>query len=199
MIKQEKIWDKIARPWKSFRERPLKEVEEFLSKKSGNVLDLGCGSGRHFAKINWRIYGADFSKEMLKLAEKHAKEEEIDAELVQAEAYELPFKDNFFDSAMFVAALHCIESEEKRKKSLKELLRVMKKGSEAIITVWSRNQERVKNKPKEALIPWTVDGNKYLRYYYLYDKKELEDLLKSVGFKIISLKEDRNIIAVVKK
>jgi len=198
-MKQQKIWDKIARPWKSFREKPLKEVEEFLSKKSGKVLDLGCGSGRHFLKIKDKIYGVDFSKEMLKLAEKHAKENKINAELVQAEACKLPFKDDFFDSAIFIAALHCLPDSKKRKKSLEELFRVMKEGSHAMITVWSRKQERVKNKPKEALIPWTVDGKKYLRYYYFYDKKEFESLLKSVGFKILSLKEDRNIIAIVKK
>ena len=198
-MEQEKVWNKIARPWKSFREKPLKEVSDFTKGKKGNVLDLGCGSGRHFFKLKGKIYAVDFSKEMLKLAEKHSLEEGINVETIKTEMYKLPFKDNFFDSAMFIASLHCVESEKKRKKSLEELHRVLKKKGRAIITVWSRNQERIKNKPKEALIPWTVEGKQYLRYYYIYDKKEFENLLKSAGFKIVSIKENKNIVAIVEK
>lgn len=198
-LSQQQIWDRIARPWESFRGKPLKEVEEFLHKKSGNILDLGCGSGRNFGKIDGKIFGVDFSGEMVKLAERHAKENGIDAEIVQAEAYKLPFENDFFDHAIFIASLHCIEDKENREESLRELFRVLKKGGEAMITVWSRNEERIKNKPREAMIPWTVGKNKYMRYYYIYDKKEFEDLLESVGFKIVSIKEDRNIVAIVKK
>ena len=200
-MEQKEVWEKVARPWQSFRENQklIEDVSEFLKGKAGKILDLGCGSGRYFAKIRGKIYAMDFSKKMLELAKGHAKEKGIDAEFFQAEAYALPFKDDFFDSAIFIAALHCIESAEKRKKSLEELFRVLKKEGKAIITAWSRNSERVKNKPKEAFIPWTVDGKKYFRYYYIYEKNELEALLKEVGFKILSIKEGKNIIAIVEK
>lgn len=201
MDQQKEVWEKIAKQWQSFKEKqkPIKEAIDFITNSSGNVLDLGCGSGRNFRKIKGKIYGVDFSDEMLKLAEKHAKEKGIDARLFKAEADSLPFKNDFFDSALFVATLHCIESKEKRKNSLKELFRVLKKRGRAMITVWSRNQKRIRNKPKEAFIPWTVNGKKYMRYYYIYDRDELKDLLEEVGFKILSLKEDENIIAVVEK
>ena len=116
-----------------------------------------------------------------------------------AEADKLPLKDNFFDAAIFIATLHCIESDKKRKKALEELHRVMKKGSQAMVTVWSRNQERIKNKPKEALIPWTVGEEKYMRYYYIYEKDELKKLLEEAGFKVLSMKEDDNIVAIIEK
>ena len=68
-----------------------------------------------------------------------------------------------------------------------------------MISVWSRNNKRIKNKPKECFIPWTVQNKKYLRDTYIYDKQELEDLLKSIGFKIINSKEDNNIVFIVEK
>ena len=49
------------------------------------------------------------------------------------------------------------------------------------------------------MIPWTVGDIKYERYNYIYDKGEFEDLLKSVGFKIIKIWEEKNINVVVEK
>ena len=49
------------------------------------------------------------------------------------------------------------------------------------------------------MIPWTVDGKKYYRYYYIYEKNELRELLEKVGFKVIEIREDENIVAFIKK
>lgn len=185
-MEQEKIWDEIAEPWKKFRDTIFPEVEDFLKDKKGKILDLGCGSGRNFAAIKGEIYGVDFSQKMLDLA----KRDFPDAHLTKVSADKLPFVDNFFDVAIFVAALHCIDSAKKREESLRELFRVLKPKAQAFVTVWSRNQERVRNKPKEAQIPWTVDGKKYFRYYYIYSQEELKELLEKVGFRVISLKEN---------
>ncbi len=196
---QQDVWDKIAIPWDDYRVNPMKEVIEFLKNKKGRILDLGCGSGRNFTRVNGMIYGIDFSKTMLKYAEKKADRMCIDAEFTQAEVQKVPYQDNYFDAALFVAVLHCIKGESERKKAVKELFRLLKPGAEAIITVWSKNDERVKGKPQEALVPWSVRGNKVMRYYYIFEQPELESLLKHVGFEILSSKEDRNIVFIVKK
>jgi|TARA_Y100000031_G_scaffold146976_1_gene181463 ubiquinone/menaquinone biosynthesis C-methylase UbiE len=205
---QKEVWNSIAQPWKTFRVKPLKEVVEFLKNKEGKILDLGCGTGRNFLKIKGIIYGVDFSEEMLEHAKKYSKKNKIKAEFVEASAASLPFKDNFFDSAIFIAALHCIPNAKERENSLKELLRVLKPNSKALITVWNYNQEKFKNSKRESFIPWKYDGNKYMRYYYLYDEKEFLSLLKKVGFEIIKImdKENpsglfsrKNIITIVKK
>tara|TARA_Y100000310_G_scaffold27990_1_gene26615 strand:- start:7693 stop:8325 length:633 start_codon:yes stop_codon:yes gene_type:complete len=207
-MKQQKIWNNIAIPWKKFRVKPLEEVKEFLKNKTGNILDLGCGTGRNFVKIQGTIYGIDFSEKMLKHAKEYSKKNKIKAKFMKKSIDCLPYKENFFDSAIFIAVLHCIETAKKREKSLKELLRVLKPNSEALISVWNYNQERFKNKEKESFIPWKHEGEKYLRYYYLYDKQEFIDLLKKVGFEIIKVMDKnnsegfyskKNIIAVVKK
>lgn len=184
-ISQNQVWEEIAEPWKTFRVKPVPEVAEFLKDKKGKILDLGCGSGRNFTKTKGKIYGVDFSNNMLKFAKAYAQKKKFDMILKKAEVNKLPFKDNSFDAAIFIAVLHCIPDERKRKRALKELLRVLKPDSEALITVWDKNQKRFRKSSKELFIPWRHSGKEYLRYYHLYDKKELLHLLKEVGFEIV--------------
>lgn len=212
-ITQKQIWNLIAKPWKKFRTKPIPEVQEFLFNKKGKVLDIGCGSGRNFIENKKiKIYGIDFSEEMIKYAKKYAKEIKINANLFKCEAENLIFDNNYFDAAIFIAVLHCIKTKEKRKKSLQELFRVLKPKAEAMITVWDKNQPKFKDFPKENFISWTLNKKKLMRYYYIYEKQELANLLKKIGFKIIKIyncenKEysktkkysKKNIIAIVKK
>ncbi len=202
-ITQEETWNKISILWAKYRKKTFKEVKDFLKNKKGKILDLGCGHGRNFIKKpNLEYYSVDFSEKMLELAEKHAKRKSIKAKLFKTNLNKLPFKKNFFDSAIFIATLHCIETKKSRKKSIQELYRVLKPKAKAIITVWSKNHNKVQkfmNKSKNITIPWKHNGKEYARYYYIYDKKELEDLLKKVGFKIISSKENKNIILIIQK
>jgi len=198
-MNQKKVWDRISVEWQKYRKKQFLDYNEFIKSKKGKILDLGCGSGRNFIKSgNLQFYGIDFSEEMLKYAEKNAKQKKIKIVLKKAEATKIPFEDNFFDSAIFIAVLHCISTEKKREKSLKELYRVLKPGAEAMITVWSSNHEKIKNKPKESKISWTIGGKKYYRYYYIYEKEELEEQLRGAGFEIISSCENKNINVIVR-
>ncbi len=199
-MEQEKVWDTIGMPWEKFRNRPVEEVVNFLNGKIGKILDLGCGSGRNFIKNkNSKFYGIDFSEKMLNLAREYAKKEQMDVELVKSEVDKIPFDDNFFDAVIYSAVLHCVDSSDKRKKSLEEIYRVLKPGTEALISVWSQNQKRIKNKPKETFVPWTVGEEKFLRYTYIYDKDELEQEIKKAGFEIVKIWEDKNINVIVRK
>jgi ubiquinone/menaquinone biosynthesis C-methylase UbiE len=188
-MNQEQVWDEIAKVWKGYRCRPLAEVSDFLAGKQGRILDLCCGSGRNFIKIKGHFYGVDFSEEMLKFAKERANKMGVEAFISKTEADKLPFPDNFFDAAVFIDALHCIESQEGREKSLHELFRVLKTGAEAIISVWDKEKEQFKDKEKEIQVPWKVNDKVCNRYYYLYDKKEILDLLKLVGFQIKEVSE----------
>ena len=205
---QNEVWENIASPWKIFRVNPDKEVVDFFKDKSGKILDLACGSGRNFIKIDGTIYGVDFSKKMLKYAKEHIKKNNFDVELKNENATKLSFKDNFFDSAIFIRALHCIETEEGREKTLRELLRVLKPKSEALITVWNKDQPRFADLEKDSFIPWEHNGKKFMRYYHLYEKDEFFNLLKKVGFENIKIEDKeniegtyskKNIVAIVKK
>jgi tRNA (uracil-5-)-methyltransferase TRM9 len=183
-MEQEKVWDVIAKVWKGYRCKPLPEVSDFLKRKKGKILDLCCGSGRNFVKIKGNFYGVDFSKEMLDYAKEKAKSLGIEAFIEKGKADNLPFEDDFFDAAVFIDALHCIETQESREKAVEELFRVLKPGCEAIISVWDKEQDRFKDSKKEICVPWKVNEQVCNRYYYLYDKQEILDLFKLAGFQI---------------
>ena len=181
---QKEIWNKIAPEWHEYKKKSSKLSQEFLSNQTGNVLDLGSGSGRHLTKIkNGKMYLVDFSEEMIKLAKKKARRIKINAEFKTANMNNLPFKKDFFDSAISISAMHCTPKSQ-HKKIIKELHRVLKPNAKALIGIWNKESKRFKKyKDKERLIGWTDKGQ---RYYYLFNEKEIHDLFKKQGFKIIS-------------
>lgn len=202
---QEATWDKISSKWNQYKTEGFGNrtglLKRFYTSKDKRVLDLGCGSGRNFIKIKGVIYGVDFSQKMLDLAKKKAEKIEANVTLIKSQAYKLEFKDNYFDKALFIATLHCIDTKLKRKKAVKELFRVLKPRGKAIISVWNKDSKRWKNKPREKLVSWNVGDTKVWRYYYLFSPDELKELLQSVGFKIVkeSHHTARNFVIVIEK
>jgi len=182
---QQEVWDKIAPEWTEFKQKPAEHVLNFLKNKKGNILDLGSGSGRQLInlKTKGKMHLVDFSREMIELAKKRAKQKKIKAEFFVSNIIKLPFEDNFFDSAICIAVLTCIKGKENRKKVIRELFRVLKPGAQADIGVWNFKSKRFKNSKKEKYIKWTDKG---IRYYYLFEEREIHDLFKDVGFKIKS-------------
>ena len=188
MENQEKVWDRIAGEWEEFKRIPSGKSKEFLDSCIGNVLDLGGGSGRHLTKIkDGKYYLQDISSEMVKLAGKKAEKLGIEFEGVHGSMDKIPFSDEFFDYAISISALHCVEGEDVRRKAVKELFRVLKKGGKAYIGVWNAKSKRfirkTKKGQKELMIGWRDKGK---RYYYLHEEDEIHDLFKSVGFRIVS-------------
>jgi ubiquinone/menaquinone biosynthesis C-methylase UbiE len=197
---QKKVWNKISEEWANYRTRPLEIVEKFLKNKKGNILDLGCGSGRNMIKKkNTKFYGIDISQKMIKQSKSSAEKKGINYELKVSKANKIPYPKSFFDSAIYIATLHCLTTKNKRLKSLKELNRVLKPNAEALISVWGWNQNRIKNKPKESLIPWTVKSKKHYRFNYIYEIDELLNEINLSGLKFVKIWEDKNINVIVKK
>ena len=193
-MNQKKVWNKIAPQWNIYRTKTTEPVIKFISNQKGKILDVGCGSGRNFIE-NKQIYGVDFSKEMLNFA----KEKKTAKELKLMKRCKIPYKNNFFNAAICIAVLHCIKSKKKRQKLLKEIYRILKPGSKALITSWGKNNPKLKDKGKFTKVSWKIDQKKWLRNTYIYDKKELENELKDIGFKILKSSEDRNVRVIVRK
>ena len=183
-MNQKQVWNNIAEEWHEFKKIPATGTIEFLKKQKGNVLDLGSGSGRHLIKIkSGKMYLLDFSEKMIELAKQKAKKERIDAEFAVSSMTKTPYENNFFDSAICISALHCLNKSE-QKKAIKELYRILKPKAQVLVGVWNKESKRLKrHKGKEALIKWNDKGE---RYYYLFDEKEVQDLFKKEGFKILS-------------
>ncbi|MEM4331048.1 MAG: class I SAM-dependent methyltransferase [Candidatus Pacearchaeota archaeon] len=199
---QEEVWNRIAVSWNKYRNKPLKEVIEFLKEKKGKVLDLGCGSGRNFIESKRiEFYACDFSEEMIRLAKEKAKKEKMKVVIKKMENNKIPFEDNFFDYILCIAVLHCIPKEEERKKIIQEMKRVLKKEGKILLSVWSKNHKKIRNlkDKKEAYIPWRFSNETFLRYYYFFDKEELENFFSGEKFVIEKEWEDENIWFILRK
>lgn len=195
-MKQEQVWDTIAKEWNNYRNKKPQEITEFLHNKKGTIIDIGCGSGRNIQEqkeLTW--HALDFSKEMIHLTKKNHPQ----TTTKQAQAWNTGYKDETFDYAILYAVLHCIETQTKRKKTLQELYRILKPKGQAIISTWNKQSPRLQNKTKECKIPWTTKKETVQRYTYIYEKKELEEEIKQTGFKILTSKENENITLTVQK
>lgn len=198
-VKERGVWDKIAGKWNEFRVRISPTAEKFIRGHKGKILDLGCGSGRNFLKVDGlKWYAVDFSGKMIEFAEKKGKEIGIDLDARVADCGEIPFADDYFDAVICYAVLHCVDSTEARRKTIEEIYRVLKSGGEALISVWGKSG-RLKNKGKECYVPWSLGEDKELRYTYVYDLDELVELCREVGFEIVSAWEERNVNVIVRK
>ena len=188
-----KEWDKIARDFDETRRYAWKECIDFIKERDGFGIDIGCGNGRHLAIMaeRGRAAGIDISFEMLKIARRKAR----NALLVQADAINMPFRENTFDYALFIASLHNIKGRENRIRALKEMKRVMKEGGEGIISVWAKWQDRWRRHfAIQALYKWRELGDIYIpwkrgvkveRFYHLYSMRELKKDIRKAGFEII--------------
>jgi ubiquinone/menaquinone biosynthesis C-methylase UbiE len=198
MASQKQVWNNIANDWKEFREKPIKEVIEFLKTKKGKILDLGSGAGRHLIKIKGgQMYLVDFSEKMIELAKRKAKKNKINAKFFITDFNHLCFEKDFFDSSIFIDSLHCIQGGENRERGIKELYKTLKPKAEVFVSLWDKDSKRFKTSPKEKLIKWKNRGE---RYYYLYSEEEAHKEFEKQGFRIKkSLSRDMKIMFIAEK
>lgn len=220
----EKTWDKIATSFDKTRKRPWQICINYIENQSkeNSFADLGCGNGRHLipaAKYFKKAIGLDISSELLEIVRAKLKKENIDnVELIKSNLIDIAIDDKKIDSILYIAALHNIKHKENRVKSLKEVKRILKKNGSAMISVWSREQEKFrenfkKNKKEDNSefgdieIYWRQDNLNVSRFYHLYSEEEfIEDLKKAdlkikkfEPVKIASKKYFDNYFAVVEK
>jgi tRNA (uracil-5-)-methyltransferase TRM9 len=185
------IFNEIAPSWYNFRHWSIFRHElEALARRwqKGSLLNIGCAHGPDFLPFrqNFDLYGVDFSNQMLKFARQYSQKFEFAVSLFLADAGHLPFSEGVFDWAISVATYHHIKGNKERQTALDELLRVLKPGGEAFITVWNRGQPRfwLRGK-KEVSVPWRTKDKTLERYYYLFSYPELEKLVKQAGFQVL--------------
>ena len=203
----EKTWNLIAKSFDNTRKKPWNICLEYINnlKKESVVADFGCGNGRHLipcAKHCKKVYGIDISKKLLDIVKRKIEKQKItNVELIHSNLVKIPLKDRSVDSIIFIAALHNIKKRKNRIKALSELKRVLKKDKIAMISVWSRWQEKFrieflkkfflidnKNEFGDIDIYWTQNNLNIPRFYHLYSKKEFEKDIKKAGLEIIEIK-----------
>jgi SAM-dependent methyltransferase len=167
-----------------------------------DVLDLGCGIGRHsvlFAEMNYTVSAFDISSEGMAYLKnlKDAKHLAIDIKIGDAKS--LPYSNKSFDA---VLAFHVIYHADQPgiRLALNEIERVLRQDGEVFLTFISQNSPSYSNPANIIIDDYTrikTEGiEKGIPHYYV-NEKELKELLKS--FEIIKLQhieeiteQDRN-------
>lgn len=121
---------------------------EFYNKK---ILDIGCGAGRttHYL-INFTsdYTGVDYSNSMIA----YCKDRYRDTDFFVSDVRDLSrFSDNEFDFILFSYNGLDYINDSDRKKALKEIYRVLKKGSIFVFSAHNRNHPHIIVKPVFSL------------------------------------------------
>ncbi|KAF7816932.1 tRNA (carboxymethyluridine(34)-5-O)-methyltransferase [Senna tora] len=148
------VYDAIAPHFSSTRFAKWPKVASFLSSlPSGSlVLDAGCGNGKYLGlNPDCFFIGCDISPSLIKICLDRGHE------VLVADAVNLPYRTDFGDAAISIAVLHHLSTENRRRKAIEELVRVVKKGGLVLITVWAVEQE-----DRSLLSKWTPLAQKYV-------------------------------------
>ena len=181
------VYNSIANEFSDTRYRPWTCVEEFLDnlEKDKIIGDIGCGNGKNMLYRKDLInYGCDFSKELVKICLKQ------NLNVIEGDILNIPYKDNSFDYTLCIAVIHHLSTIDKRIKSINSLIRVTKPGGKILILVWALEQEsnsKRKFTKQENYVDWKNKSKQLLgkRYYYVFKKNELENLVSSINIKIV--------------
>jgi len=126
----------------SFTQGTLGECDfierEAAFNKGINILDIGCGTGRHAIELTKRGYnvtGIDLSESQLKRAGEKAAEQNLNINFLKCDARELPFK-NEFDLAIMLCegAFPLMETDEMNFSILRNAADALKSKGKLIFT-----------------------------------------------------------------
>ncbi len=208
-------YDMISQEFSQTRQHGWKEFEKYLPhlKKTDKIVDLGCGNGRFFTFLKkhglTNYIGIDNNQKFLDLAKIQQKE----ARFIKGDLAKTPLANKSQNVATAIASFHHLPTVNLRKKSLREIQRILKANGTLIISVWNLFQPKYKKyiwisrlmsilslgkyAPRDTFIPWGKTGVK--RYYYAFTQKELQDLLENSNFKVVKQYLGNNIVMICRK
>ena len=137
----------------NIHEKPSQEIVNLVPRLKSDgvveILDAGCGTGRHSNYLSdqgFKVYGIDVSSKAVKIAEANKQNDVVDYSV--GSLIDLPFPPNSMD---FILANHSLEyaSDEDVRKSVKELDSVLRSGKPIFIRVASTQHPFYKAKPAD--------------------------------------------------
>lgn len=133
----------------------------------GAGLDLACGNGRTMGLLTaGLIVGVDFSRKELLIAKKRFP----NAELIQASATHLPFKDGVFDQTLCAGLLLHMPNEEVRLDILREMGRTGARPGRLVVATHSW--------PVAVRRQFEQDREEHELFWHRTKPRELESLMR---------------------
>lgn len=160
------------RPWqRNFEEKEnifpdiqenMPMVVELLKERGAkNVLDLGCGQGRHsvyLARNGMRVSGIDGAPEGIKQTQAKMEVDGLAGDFREGDIYEpLPYPDGSFDALISTQTIDHAEIEEIQR-LIKEMERVLTPDGIIFITVANNKKEQLSKKGYrfKEIAPFTI-------------------------------------------
>jgi len=182
--------------------RPVPLVAEILptlkSCRVRNVLDLGCGAGRHcvfMAKNGFDILGLDASESALRIASQWVLEERLaNVALVQGSMTEIPSRDRLFDAVISISVMHhALKRDISR--SMAEIHRILKRDGVFFANLVSIHDPRYgtgqKVEENTFRFPEAFEENRFEELHHFFTKSEVSDLLASFAKADVELLKDK--------
>ncbi|KAI9151039.1 tRNA methyltransferase, has a role in tRNA modification [Blastocladiella emersonii ATCC 22665] len=207
-----RVYNDIAIHFSATRYKPWPVVEAFLrEQRPGSVgCDVGCGNGKYLGvnKAVWTL-GVDRSDQLVGIC----RERGFDA--VVGDALDVPCPSARFDFCISIAVIHHLSSPSRRIAAIREVLRLLRPGGEALVYVWAMEQQGGKRTfpAQDVYVPWHMptvrkpeakgdapavaraDGRVdvvYKRYYHLFVQGELEANVAEAGGEVVRSGYDRD-------
>jgi ubiquinone/menaquinone biosynthesis C-methylase UbiE len=169
------------RRWARYNRASLAPLRPWIAGGDlGRVVDVGCGTGNllpFLAASGARVEGytgVDLSPGMLRVALDKARDADVRARFVAADAETLPLRDASFDTAVSASALHYWDDPDA---GLAQIRRVLRPGGRLLLVDWLRDPL-----PMRLLNAWMRITR--VRYRRMYSRAELGDALAAAGFRV---------------
>ncbi len=182
-----KIYDIIYQQFSDTRYKIWDKVTEFINYVNpGSIIaDIGCGNGKNMGtREDCKYIGLDICKNLINQAKKKE-----NCKYLIGNCLYIPMETESVDYVMSIAVIHHLSTEERRLKAIEEIARILKKGGQSLIYVWAFEQPKFENElSQDVNVKWTFlkkyfnsDKDKiFNRYYHLFKKNELENLISNL-------------------
>jgi ubiquinone/menaquinone biosynthesis C-methylase UbiE len=158
---------------------------------TSRVLDVGCGPGNTACLIaeqyGSRVLGIDISEVMIAKAEERARRQGLldRVEFRVADAFELPFEDDWFDAVIVESVLTPLPGDKKQ--ALAEMVRVVRPGGRIGV-----NESTVDpSAPPEFLALFA----EHPAIYGYFTPQTLRSLFEESGLQVVQMTEVKNVDA----
>ena len=172
------LYDIALKPFESFHLSHIRD--DLLKSAKGKTLEIGAGTGLNFNHYpqHLDIIATDVDEAMLAPARKRGSKSHIKIEI--ADAQELPYKDEEFDTVVATLVFCSIPDPGK---ALQEVYRVLKPGGTFLLLEHVRKNTPVTGKVLDGLTPlWKhIAGGCHLN-------RDPEKMIQTLGFKTESRK-----------
>ena len=173
-------YNKIAKHFSGTRYKAWSPIIEFLDElKRGFICEVGCGNGKNFCNPKHFYVGCDLSQELIK-------EVPENNERLVCSGIKLPYRENVFDATMSIAVIHHLNTFERRKLFLQQLIKITKKGGSILYSGWVYDKKDKKRNEIEKLVKWNdrTSGKVYYRYYHFFTLAEWIKLARTSNIRI---------------